>query len=138
MTPSDTAEGRRTADAVLAEAAGRIAAGVEPRNRAAAQVDDLRAGVDTQPRIAIVDRRGMPGRVEWRLRDLVHGCRLPEVLVDRVVDEGVIAIDRFAQRLRRHRPPLIRIDDLLGELLDRIGGEEIAVGIDVRWLYGPA
>src|SRR5262245_49404596 len=138
MMPGDAAEGRRAADAVLAEAARRVAAGVESRDRPATQVDDLRAGIDADAGIGVVDRRRVPGRVEWRLGDLVHGRRLLEVLVDRIVDEGVVAIDRPAQRLRRHRPPLMRIEDLLGELLDGIGREEITVGIDMRRLHRPA
>src|SRR3954451_899065 len=94
-------ERRGAADAMLAETAGGIAASIKAGDRPAAQVNDLRARIDAQSRIGVVDRRRMPGRVDRRLGDLVHGRRLLEVLIDRGVDEQVVSIDRFAQPLWR-------------------------------------
>src|SRR5207247_5242569 len=66
VMPGDAPKRRRAADAVLAEAAGGVAAGIEARDRPAAQIDDLRAGVDADAGIGVVDRRRMPSRIEWR------------------------------------------------------------------------
>src|SRR5262245_46651059 len=64
MMSGDPPEGRGAADAMLAEAAGGIAAGIEAGDRPAAQVDDLRARVDADASVGVVNRRRMPGRIE--------------------------------------------------------------------------
>src|SRR5262249_57800822 len=85
------------ADAVLAEPARRVAARVEAGNDVAAQVDDLGAGVDPDARIGVVEGWRGPGRIERRLRDLVHRPRFLEIGIDAGVDGGIVTFHRFAQ-----------------------------------------
>src|SRR5579872_519032 len=62
----EAAEGRGAADAVLAEAAGRVPARIEAGYDLAAQIDDLAGRVDADAGVGIVQGRGVPGRVERR------------------------------------------------------------------------
>ena len=66
MPAAEAAEGRRAAEAVLAEAASRIATRVEARNHLPAQIENLPIGVDPYARIGIVQRGRMPGGEEGR------------------------------------------------------------------------
>ena len=70
--------------AVLAEAARRLAAAIKPGNDLAVHVDHLAVGVDAQARARVVNHRRRPGGIEGRLGDLVaaawacrnrHPCR---------------------------------------------------------------
>src|SRR6267378_6668133 len=137
MEARDAAERCGPADAVLTEAARGVAARIEAGNDLAVQVDDLRAGVDPYARIGVVKRQRVPRRIEWRFGDLVHRPRLLEISIGAGVDEGIVAFHRFAQGRAWHWPPLVLVDDLGGQLLDRIGAEEVAGGIDMRRLRVP-
>src|SRR5580700_12039357 len=94
----EAAEGSGAADAVLAESAGRIPAGIEARDDLAVQVEDLGGGVDADAGVGIVQRGRVPGRVERRRGDLVHGPRFLEIRIDAGIDEGIVAFHRLAQR----------------------------------------
>src|SRR6202007_739721 len=62
----EATEGRGAADAVLAEAAGGVAASIEARDDVAAQIEHLAGRVDADAGIGVVQARGVPGRVERR------------------------------------------------------------------------
>src|SRR5262249_22190799 len=117
----DAAKGGCSTHAMLTEPTRRIPARIEPRNDPAAKVNDLSTGVDADARIAVVQRGRVPGRVEWRRGNLVHRSGFLEVAIDPGINEGIVPLDRAAQRRAGHRPPLVLIDDLGGQLLRRIG-----------------
>ena len=111
---------------VQAEAARRLAAAIKTRDDRPAEVEHLATCIDAQPRPGIVDDRRRPGRVEWRLGDLVERLGLIEVSIHTGFDEGVVAQNRLRQMLWRHRHALVLHHDLCGKFFDAVCAEEEA------------
>ena len=124
---------------MLAEAARRLARGIEPRDDLARRVDDLRVGIGAHTRVGVVDAGGRPRGIEGRTLDLVERPGLAEVDVARPgVDERVVALDGAPEAVGGHRAPLVLVVDGRRELLDRVGLVEKPVGVDVRGLHVPS
>src|SRR5262245_65596526 len=95
----------------------------------ALRVEYLPLAVDPQASIGVVPHRANRGGVKRRFVDLVHRRILaaPEVGVGACVHVRVPLAHRLREALQRHPLELVALLDLLRQLFDGVGAEEIAV-----------
>src|SRR5207253_3784091 len=120
----------RSSQAMLVAAATGFSSGIETGYRLALHVDDLSAPVDPETAIRIVPDRIERGCVEWRFFDPVHRRISPaaEFRIAALVHIRVPFGYRFHQVTERNSLELVTAVDLRGQLRDRVGAEEKAVG----------
>src|SRR5215470_5587023 len=92
VTARHPAEHQAARETVLGEPALGLTSAIETPDDLAVDVDHLRVGGGSQSRQRIVQDRRRPRREERRGLDLVHRCRLLEILVDASGDEAVVSV----------------------------------------------
>src|SRR5262245_56104153 len=125
----DVAMDQGSSQAMLVAAARSFAAGIETGDDRALGVDDLTLAVDPHSPIGVVPDSADRSGIERRLLDLVHGGVLsaPEIGIVALIDIGVPLANRLLEMLERHALELVARVDLLGQIVDGVGAEEVAV-----------
>src|SRR6266705_3379976 len=131
----DVAMDEGSSQAMLVTAATGLSTRIEARYRLALHVDHLSPPVDPETTVRIVPDRIECRRVEWRFFDPIHGRigPAPELRIATLVHVRVPLGHRFHQGRERHSLELMTAVDLRGQLRDRIGAEEEAIGRRCEW-----
>src|SRR5262245_32271142 len=124
-----------SSETVLVAAAAGLSAGIQPGYRFTLHVDHLGAPVDPETTVRIVPDRIKCRRIEWRFFDPIHRCigPAPELRIATPVHVRVPLGHRFHEVRERHSLKLMTAVDLRGQLRDRIGAEEEAIGRRCEW-----
>src|SRR5262249_6139704 len=86
FAPSDTPKHRDSRQAVQSKAAGRFTSSIQTGDHLTARVDHLALGVDFQTGQRVMKYLRRPRRVERRLLNFEHRCRLSELHILTHVD----------------------------------------------------
>ena len=129
MRTGDVAVNVSLTQAVLVEPPHRFAARIETRNDLALHVDDLLSAVDAKTAIGVVPDHHDRERIEGWGCDAVHRrIRFAlEVGIGPGIHVAVPGRHGVGQVAQRNPLKLVTRGDLLGQLLDGIGLEELAV-----------
>ena len=118
---SDIALTCGTRQSVLAEPTCGLATTIQTRNYLTVQVHNLALGIDPQAGARVVNDRRRPCGIEWWIGDLVQRIGLAEVLVDPLIDRGIVPRNGCLEVYGGHGDPLIFSYDLFREIRECVG-----------------